>query len=100
MMLTLMIMKVIGIMMIMFMVMMKIVIPTGIDGDFMILMDDKNGLILVCEGDRCRGGTKSKQSFTRGQRGIVNIDNNNNNYNIIINPIKIKIRFTTIISRL
>ena len=94
MMLTLMIMKVIGIMMIMFMV-----IPTGIDGDFMILMDDKNGLTLVCEGDRCRGGTKSKQSFTRGQRGIVNIDNNNNNYNIIINPIKIKIRFTTIISR-
>ena len=98
MMLTLMIMKVMGIMVIM--VMMNIVIPTGIDGDFMILMDDKNGLTLVCEGDRCRGGTKSKQSFTRGQRGIVNIDNNNNNnYNIIINPIKIKIRFTTIISR-
>ena len=97
MMLTLMIMKVMGIMVIM--VMMKIVIPTGIDGDFMILMDDKNGLTLVCEGDRCRGGTKSKQSFTRGQRGIVNIDNDNNNYNIIMNPIKKKIRFTTIISR-
>ena len=95
MMLTLMITKVMGIMV--FMVMMKIVIPTGIDGDFIILMDDKNGLTLVCEGDRCRGGTKSKQSFTRGQRGIVNIDNNN--YNIIINPIKIKIRFATIISR-
>ena len=93
-----MIMKVMGIMVIM--VMMNIVIPTGIDGDFMILMDDKNGLTLVCEGDRCRGGTKSKQSFTRGQRGIVNINNNNNNnYNIIINPIKMKIRFTTILSR-